>query len=123
MVKFMMIYVSTIGGAVALYKEGHPKIILFCNSLPKKARLYYEVFIRLFMMGFAFVFMVVGLNYAIGNWWMCTSALEISYLWPFLAMPVGGLFIFLILLLDNMNIIIYKKSFLNCNSEEEDVCL
>ena len=124
LVKFMMIYVSTIGGAVALYREGHPKIIIFYQSIPEKARMYYEVFLRLFMMGFALVFLVAGWKYALSNWWMCTSAMEIPYFWPFLAMPVGGLCIFFILLMDNLNILIYKRSFLNSKGGEEDpTCL
>ena len=119
LVKFMMIYVSTIGGGTALFRAGHPKIILFYDSLPRKVKPYYEVFLRLFIMGFSLIFLVVGWNYAMGNWWMTTSAMEIPYFWPFLAMPLGGFITFLILFLDSLDILIYKRSYLNPNVYQE----
>ncbi len=111
-VKYLMIYVTTIGGGVAFYDSGHPRIIVFCNMLPQKIRPYYEIALRILILFFAGVFIFIGTRYALDNWWIATSALEIPYTWPYLALPIGGLVIFFILILDNCDILFHKRSFL-----------
>jgi len=94
-VKYLMIYVTTIGGGVAFYDSGHPRIIVFCNMLPQKIRPYYEIALRiliLFLPAFSYssapdtLWTIGGSQRAHlrspihGRIWLCPSAAWLSFL-------------------------------------------
>ena len=112
LVKYLMIYTTTIGGAAAYRRYGHPSIVIVYDAIGLPKRMYYEVLLRLPIMGLMGVFTVVGYQYALANEWMTTSGLEISFFWPFLGIPIGGGLILLVLVLDTIDLLVYRRSWL-----------
>ncbi len=112
LVKYLMIYTTTIGGAIAYRRYGHPSIVIAYNAIGLPKRMYYEILLRLPVMGLMGVFTVIGYQYARANEWMTTSGMEVSFFWPFLGIPIGGGLILLVLVLDTADLLFYRRSWL-----------
>jgi TRAP-type C4-dicarboxylate transport system permease small subunit len=118
---FSMIYVTMLGSALAFENNRHPRISIVYGKVKNKHKLVYELFLRIFLFVFIFVFVNTGLPYAIENSFMTSSGLQINYFWVYLAFPIGGICMFLLLLLDTVDLIFYKKSYLRTLNLEEEV--
>ena len=110
-VKFQMSYLITIGAAAALVRNLHPRLSIITSLVPDRYQLPYELFLRIPTIALSIVFVFVGYNYALVNDWN-SPALGVSYYWAYLSIPIGGIFIFIVLILDSINIVIFRRSFL-----------
>lgn len=111
-VQYLIVYIVMLGCATAYWRHGHPKLAFVYDRFKGKALLAYECLLRLPVFSLLYVFVYYGFTYAWGNAWMRTSALEISFFWPFFAIPLGGALLSVVLLVDTADIILFKRSIL-----------
>ena len=104
--KYLMIYVTTIGAAVAYRNYAHP------SALSGSRLRVYDLILRIPVFIFFCVFAYVGWRYAVSNEWMTTPGLQISFFWPFFAVPLGAVCVLCYLVLDTANILVWGRSWL-----------
>lgn len=110
--KYLMIYVTTIGAAVAFRKEGHPRLQILYQAIGTPGRLWYELALRVPMALFLGMLVTVGYGYAQTNAWIMSPGLQISFFWPFMAIPIGAGICLVVLALDSLDILLYRRSWL-----------
>lgn len=111
-VLYLMAYTTMIGCASAYRRYLHPQLVIVYDRFKLPALFWYELLLRVPVMALMFVFTWHGYRYALANEWMKTSGLEISFFWPFFAVPLGGGITLLALLLDSLDIILHRRSWL-----------
>lgn len=118
-VLYLMVYTTMLGCASAYRRYLHPQLVIIYGRFKPPALFWYELFLRIPVMALMFVFTYYGYRYAVANEWMRTSALEISFFWPFFGIPLGGGVTLLALVLDSVDIILHRRSWLmNINVPE-----
>jgi TRAP-type C4-dicarboxylate transport system permease small subunit len=117
---FSMIYVTLLGSALAFESNRHPRISIVYSKIKNQYKLVYELFLRFFLFIFILVFINIGWPYAVANSFMTSSGLGINYFWIYLAYPIGGICMLLLLLLDTIDLVFYKKSYLKTLDLEEE---
>ncbi|SDJ39204.1 TRAP transporter small permease [Salipiger marinus] len=110
--KYLMVYVTSIGAAVAYRHYGHPRLMIVLGQLGPRAALWYDLVLRIPVAVFFVYFAHTGWTYAWANEWMTTPGLNVSFFWPFLAIPVGAGLVLAYLAFDTLNILIYRRSWL-----------
>lgn len=121
-VQYLIVYIVMLGCTTAYWRHGHPKLAFIYDRFKGNALLVFECLIRIPICFLLYVFCHYGYLYALGNSWMRTSALEISFFWPFLAIPLGGAIALACLLLDTADIVLFRRSLLlNINVPDVDI--
>lgn len=110
--KYLMVYVTTIGAAVAYRNYAHPHLMIVTAMLTGSWLKWYDLVLRIPILIFFSVFAYVGWHYAVSNEWMTTPGMQISFFWPFFAVPLGAAAVLVYLVLDTANILIYGRSWL-----------
>ena len=91
--KFMMVWMALLGAAVVYYEGGHIAINFFIS---KRAGLrYIRMFHALLASALFALLIYYGINYASFGLRSISPASGITRFWPYLAIPVGGGFLFL----------------------------
>jgi TRAP-type transport system small permease protein len=109
--RYLMIFIAVFGVSLAFKNDINPTIdILNINN--KRIKLLLTLTLRIFLVIFLVIFIYYGYIYAIRNLIFSTPGLRISFFWPYLIIPVGGLTIFILLMLDIINIVIYKRTYM-----------
>jgi len=94
------------GSAIATRRKKHLSISFFIDLLPKKIRIYIEVFNQLLLIIFLGILSYTGYRVILITKDIVTPALGISYLWFYLIVPISGMLMFLqisFMLLENFN--------------------
>ena len=90
--KFMMVWMALLGAAVVYYEGGHIAINYFIS---RRAGLrYIEMFHALLASVLFALLIYYGINYAIFGLRSISPASGLTRFWPYLAIPVGGGFLF-----------------------------
>lgn len=111
-VLYLMAYITMLGCTSAYRKYLHPQLIIIYGRLKPPGLFIYECLLRIPILTLMFVFTYYGYGYAKNNEWMRTSALEISFFWPFFAIPLGGAVAMFALIVDTIDIILFRRSWL-----------
>ena len=115
----LIVYITMLGCASAYRRYLHPQLVIIYGRFKPPWLFAYELLLRIPVFALMYVFTVYGYQYAKVNEWMRTSALEISYFWPFFGIPLGAGVTLLALTLDTLDIIFYRRSWLmNINVPE-----
>lgn len=83
------------GSAIAVRRKKHLSISFFVDLLPKKIRLYIDLFNQLAMMSFLGIAAYTGYRVMLMTQGIVTPALGISYLWFYIIVPLSCMFMFL----------------------------
>ena len=93
--RFLMIWVVMLGGSLLVKDEQLVTVDFFDKLWSPRLLLYRNVLFRLLLAVLLAVLLWEGINLATFSSNRTTTALEISYFWPYLAIPVGaGLMLF-----------------------------
>jgi TRAP-type C4-dicarboxylate transport system permease small subunit len=118
-VLYLMVYITMLGCASAYRRYLHPQLVVIYGRLKPPGLFAYELALRVPVFILMAVFAGYGYQYAVSNEWMHTSALEISFFWPFFGVPLGAGVTLFALLLDTVDIIVFGRSWLmNINVPE-----
>ena len=110
--KYLMIYVTSVGAATAYRHYAHPRLMIVISMIPRKKAIWYDLLLRIPVAIFFVYFMYIGWGYANANEWMTTPGLQISFFWPFLAIPLGAFFVLIYMVLDAIDILFYHRSWI-----------
>ena len=101
--RFLMVYITMLGSAALIRREGHISVNVLVDALPAPLRhavLWLRDAIMLsaagFLMWYGYGFALIGARRA-------SPALEISMYWPVLAIPISGLLIAMFLVLARLD--------------------
>lgn len=96
MSRFILIWISLLGGAYASGKRMHLAINLFPNKLSNEGRRILSIIIDLFIIGFVVVVLVIGggqLVYITYSLEQTSSALGVSLAYIYMVLPLSGFLI------------------------------
>lgn len=110
--KYMMIYITMVGAAIAYRKEGHPRLSMIYHAIGRPGVIWYELVLRIPVAVFLIVLITVGLGYAETNSWIKSPGLQISFYWPFMSIPIGASCVLFLLVLDSIDILLFRRSWL-----------
>ncbi|WP_138471727.1 TRAP transporter small permease [Poseidonocella sp. HB161398] len=110
--KYMMIYVTMIGAAIAYHREGHPRLTILYHRFGEPGRLWYELALRVPVAVLLGVLVKVGYGYAESNSWITSPGLQVSFYWPFMGIPIGAACVLVVLALDSLDILFHRRSWL-----------
>lgn len=111
-VLYITVYITMLGCASACRRCLHPQLVIIYGRFKPPLLFAYELLLRLPVAALMLVFTLYGYRYAEVNEWMRTSALEISFFWPFFGIPLGAGVTLCALLLDSADIVIHRRSWL-----------
>jgi TRAP-type C4-dicarboxylate transport system permease small subunit len=98
--RYAMIWVVLLMGSVLVRDKELVSVDIFDRLWPEKVILYRDVAYRVLLLVLLVVLFKEGIAQAIAGWKFRTTALEIRWFWPYLAIPVGsGLMLFQMLFL------------------------
>ncbi len=88
--KFLMVWLVFAGAPIALRQGGHASVDVLPNMLPERLRQGLFVLIYLMILGFLVVLIDQGTAFALKAKSQTTATTNISMLYIFSAMPIGG---------------------------------
>ncbi|KAB2850692.1 MAG: TRAP transporter small permease [Hyphomicrobiaceae bacterium] len=97
--RYVMIWVTMLAGSLLVRDEQLISVDFFDKFWPKGLIAYRNAFFRLLLALMLAVLFWVGLDQALFNLRRVTATLEISWFWPYLAIPVGAALMLLNMLL------------------------
>jgi TRAP-type C4-dicarboxylate transport system permease small subunit len=95
-------WVAFLGAAVGVKRMRHFGIELLVRNLSEKARHRIELLVPPLMAVLAITMVTEGIKLINVNRFRVYSSMDLSYVWPFLAIPVSGCLILLYLLLNEI---------------------
>lgn len=110
--KYMMVYTTMVGAAIAYRNEGHPRLTFLYHKIGRPGVLWYELALRVPVAAFLIVLVKVGYGYADVNSWITSPGLQVSFFWPYMAIPIGAGCVLFVLLVDSLDIILHRRSWL-----------
>ena len=94
--KFLMVWMVFAGAPIALRQGGHASIDILPNMLPGRLRQGLFVLVYLMIIGFLAVLIDQGIAFALQAKSQTTATTNISMLYIFSAMPIGGVIMLLV---------------------------
>jgi len=88
--RFAIIWVVLLMGSVLVRDQQLVTVDFFDRLWPKRVIFYRDLAYRMMLLVVLGVLFREGLSQAIAGWNMWTTALEIRWFWPYLAVPVGA---------------------------------
>lgn len=110
--RYLLIFIAMMGGTLAFKDDVHPKVTFFYDRLKYSKRIKWELFLRIFIMLFLIILVFPGWNWAKANSSMISVGIGISFFWPLMSVPVGAAAMLIILIVDSLNILLNKRSYL-----------
>lgn len=98
--RYLMIWMGMLGSAVALRHGRHIGVTILAERMPSAIAPYFTAMIQVVMIGFLVVIAKQGFALALFNATQRSPALEIPMFYPYLAIPVGAVFMVLELCAD-----------------------
>jgi TRAP-type C4-dicarboxylate transport system permease small subunit len=96
--KYLLIWISMIGSAIAVRIGGHMGVGMFVSKLRQRPRTVVTWINQLAIVGFIVILIYLGMKVSIKELHTFGYTTRIPMFWPFLAIPVGGLMILIQLL-------------------------
>lgn len=88
--RYLMIWVVMITGSLLVKDEQLVSVDFFDALWPKRVIAYRNAIFRVMLVGLLCVLFKEGLDQALFAWNRTTTALQVSWFWPYLAVPVGS---------------------------------
>ena len=104
MLTYMFVWTCFLGASLAVAEKAHFGVEIFVEKMPPHIRRPVEIGVDLIMLGFALLMVYKGLLLVENNMDQLMSAMPFTMVWPYLAMPVTGLCIFIHVLTDMINV-------------------
>lgn len=96
--RYMMVWVTFLGAGYAMGKGRHIGVTMFVEKLPEGARRKVTFLAEIIIMVFLAAVTVQGINLMISLWSQTSPAMDFPMWIPYLAIPVGSVYMFLHLL-------------------------
>src|SRR5690625_1535341 len=111
-IRYAIIWITFIGGAICFRKGIHVGIDLFIDVLPQKGKTILSVVINVLAIILMILFIKYGIDLVIFsmNMGQLTPALQIKMYWAYLAIPVGSFLSLVHLLINTFGMIRQPKS-------------
>lgn len=90
--RYLNIFVVLLGAGLVIREEGHPRIDIFYELFSQKWQKIIGSFFSLLVIVFLMIVIWQGISLCIFSWNDFTPALRIRRTYPYLSLPVGGLF-------------------------------
>lgn len=90
---YMFVWSSFLGASLAVEMKAHFSVELFVVKLPQRLQRVVEVGVYLLIIFFAGLMIQKGMLFVEGNRDQLMAAMPFTMVWPYLAIPVSGLFI------------------------------
>lgn len=90
---YMFVWSSFLGASLAVEQNAHFGVELFVVMLPKRIQRVIEVGVYLLIIVLAALMVWKGMVFVEGNSDQLMAAMPFTMVWPYLAIPVSGLFI------------------------------
>lgn len=90
---YMFVWTCFLGASLAVEQNAHFGVEIFVVMLPKPVQRWIEIAVYLLIIAFAVIMIVKGMMFVEGNADQEMAAMPFSMIWPYLAIPVSGLFI------------------------------
>ncbi|MDR7866904.1 MAG: TRAP transporter small permease [Sporomusaceae bacterium] len=90
---YMFVWTCFLGASLAVELNAHFGVEIFVVMLPKPVQRVMEIAVYLLIITFAVIMIVKGMMFVEGNADQEMAAMPFSMIWPYLAIPVSGLFI------------------------------
>lgn len=107
--RFFMIWALLLGAAVVIRKDKHVRVDFLIEVIPPKAARVIEVVLAGITLVFLIVFTVWGLEAAITQYDVRSASIGFCMFWPYLILPISGLFMTANLLVDMWTRVIRKE--------------
>lgn len=101
--RYLMIWMGMLGSVVALQKGRHIGVTVLMEKLPSALQKLAMFIVRLVIIGFLFVLLQQGIEFALFNREQLSPAMEISMLIPYTSVPVGAVMMILVIIGDIFN--------------------
>jgi TRAP-type C4-dicarboxylate transport system permease small subunit len=96
--RYMMVWVTFLGAGYAMGKGRHIGVTMFVEKLPEGARRKVTFAAEIIIMVFLAAVTVQGIKLMIGLWGQTSPAMDFPMWMPYLAIPVGSVYMFMHLL-------------------------
>jgi TRAP-type C4-dicarboxylate transport system permease small subunit len=110
--RYLLIFIAIMGGTLAFKDDVHPRVAFFYDRLKYSKRIKWELFLRIFIMIFLIFLVFSGWNWAKTNSCIISVGIGISFFWPLMSVPIGAVAMLIILIVDSLNILLNKRSYL-----------
>lgn len=95
--RYLMIWMGMLGSVVALQKGRHIGVTVLIEKLPATLKKLATLLVRVTTIGFLFVLLKQGIEFALFNQEQLSPAMEISMLIPYTSVPVGAAMMILVI--------------------------
>lgn len=92
--RYLFIWATFIGSAIAIREKGHVAIEALINLLPESIRRKVKILVEISMAGLFLLFIVTGTKQVTLAWTQWASSIQISMGWVYLSLPVSGAIMF-----------------------------
>lgn len=92
MARYLFVWITLMGASLAITKGSHFGIDVFANCLPVKLRKAVSVLTYVVILSFAVIMIIYGIQVVKFTWIQFSPALHIRMSFPYLAIPVAGVF-------------------------------
>ena len=93
--RFALVWLVFWGSAIAIRRKRHLSIPFFVNLLPKKIKIYIDMFNKILIIVFLGILLYTGYEVMLETQEIVTPALGISYLWFYIIVPISCAFMLL----------------------------
>jgi TRAP-type C4-dicarboxylate transport system permease small subunit len=98
--RFLLVWLSMLGAAVLLRRDDHISLNLLQDRLGPRGRLVLSFLLRLLVLAFLVILVRQSWTAALARQVTHAPALGISLFWPYLALPVAGILMFFVTLVN-----------------------
>ncbi len=89
---YMFVWVGFLGASLAVEQGAHFSVELVVVLLPERMQRYIEIVVLLLIIVLAGLMIYKGMLFVEGNADQLMAAMPFTMIWPYLALPVSGLF-------------------------------
>jgi len=105
LIRYTMVWTSMLGASNAFTSGEHMGIELLKNKVLKKTWSRIDLLANILLCVFFVAMLIGGIKISFKNWNQISLGMQIPMFYPYLAIPVGALFMFFHVLLNILNII------------------
>jgi len=109
LIRYTMVWTSMLGASNAFTTGEHIGMELLKNKVSKRTWCRISLLANILLCIFLVAMLVGGIKLSFINWNQISLGMQIPMFYPYLAIPIGALFMFFHVLLDILNIIISNK--------------
>jgi TRAP-type C4-dicarboxylate transport system permease small subunit len=93
MLTYMFVWSCFLGASLAVAHQAHFDVELFVDHMSPKAQKFIGILVQFLIIGFSILMVWKGALLLEANQTQEMAAMPFSMVWPYLAMPVSGLFV------------------------------